>query len=147
MPTLVKSYIDQLKGLKSKAVPQAERIVLKLQDQIADYVREKQLFDKGIDGKGKFLGHYSSYTIALKKAKGEVYNRTTLLDTEDFYKGFFVTGRNKKIEIFSTDKKTKKLIDKYGKDIFLLTVENNKLVNDNLILPILIEWLINEIKV
>jgi hypothetical protein len=147
MPTLVKSYITQLKGLKSKAIPQAERIVLKLQDQIAEFVTDKQLFDKGVDGKGKFLGHYSPYTIALKKAKGEPYNRTTLLDTEDFYNGFFVTGKNKKIEIFSTDKKTKKLIDKYGKDIFLLSVENNKLVNDNLILPMLIEWLINEIKI
>lgn len=138
-------YIKALKILKNKTQSQAHKIVKQLQEQITDYVTERQLLATGKDGKGKFLGHYSTYTIALKKAKGEVYNRTTLLDTGEFYDDFFVIGKSGNMEIFSTNEKTPKLIKKYGKDIFLLTAEHNKIINEELILPKLVEWLLQEL--
>lgn len=145
MSTAVTPYLQRLALLKKQVRPQAEKIVSQLQTQITDFVTEEQLLGTGKDGKGKFLGHYSSYTIALKKAKGEVYNRTTLLDTGEFYDDFFAVGKNSKIEIFSTNEKTPDLVKRYGKDIFLLSVENNKIVNDTLILPKLIEWLLQSL--
>lgn len=140
MSTAVTPYLKQLGILRKQTTKQAEIIVRQLQEQITDLVTDGQLLDKGVDGKGKFLGHYSSYTIALKKSKGEIYNHTTLLDTGEFYDDFFAIGKNGQIEIFSTNEKTPELIKKYGKDIFLLSVKNNKIVNDELILPKLIEW-------
>ena len=142
--SIVNPYLKQLAILKSQVQSQAEKIVKDLEDTITAFVTDKQLFDKGEDGKGKFLGHYSSFTIALKKAKGEVTNRTTLLDTGEFYDDFSAIGKSGNIEIFSTNEKTPKLVKKYGKNIFLLTVKHNKIVNQELIKPKLIEWFLKE---
>ena len=142
MSTAVTPYIKKLAELKTQVTKQAESIVRQLDDEITDFVTEKQLLAKGKDGKGKLLKEYSSFTIAMKKGKGEIFNRTTLLDTGEFYDDFFTIGRNGNIEIFSTNEKTPKLVKKYGKDIFLLSVENNKIVNSELILPKLVEWLL-----
>lgn len=140
-------YSGQLDRLLQKVPSQAYDIVSKLQSEIIPFITERQLYEKGIDGKGKFLGHYSRYTIAMKKLQGAVYDHTTLLDTGDFYEGFFAFGENEMIIIGSNDGKTDELTERYGHDIFLLTVENTKIVNEEIILPALVKWFLSEIKI
>lgn len=148
MPTAVmQPYFQQLARLKQQATAQAKIIVNELKGEIIPYITERQLFDRGIDGQGKRLKPYSPFTIAIKKQKGEVYNRTTLLDTGDFYEGFTLIAQNDEMIFYSSDYKTPELVSKYGKDIFTLTVEHNTEINDKIILPRLIEWLLNSIEI
>lgn len=123
---------------------QAVRIIAEIQEKILDYNREGQLFEKGIDSTGSLLKPYSPYTVALKKQKGEVYNRTTLLDAEDFYKGFFLTAKDGLFEIDSSDNKTDDLTAKYGKNIFGLTTDNEGKINEE-IYEKLLEWIIQNL--
>lgn len=140
-------YFKQLARLKTGAADQAYKIVATLQSEIIHFIQDRQLLDKGIDGKGRFLGTYAPYTIALKKQKGEIYTHTTLLDTGDFYEGFYVIGKYGNIHIFSTDQKAEDLVERYGPDIFTLTVDHSQIVNETLILPKLVEWLLNSIEI
>lgn len=142
MKTAASPFIERLDRLEAEIESQAYKIVAEIQETILDFVREKQLYDKGIDGKGVRLEPYSPYTIALKRLKGEVYNRTTLLDTGDFYEEMYVTARDGKYFITSSDWKTPQLEGKYGKNIMVVTDENNKIINEEEILPRLIEWIL-----
>lgn len=147
MPTTaIAPYLDQLAKLKTQAEFEAYRIINELEPLILDYVRERQLFDKGIDGKGNKLKAYTPYTIALKKQKGQVTNRTTLQDTGDFYNDFYLIAKNKELDIFSSNEKTTELTEKYGDDIFLMTVDHEKQFNQEL-LTRLVEWLLNSIHI
>lgn len=144
---IYKKYSAQLDRLQKEVPRQAYDIVTKLQSEIIPFITERQLYEKGIDGEGKFLAHYSKFTIALKKSKGEVYTHTTLHDTGDFYEGFFAFGEDSVIVIWSSDEKSEMLAREYGQDIFMLTVENNKIVNEEIILPALVKWFLSEIKI
>ena len=136
--------IKELERLKQEVPKQAERIVLKSKERILDLIREDQLFDKGIDGKGNKLLAYKPFTIAVKRIEGKPTDRTTLFNKGKFYAGFdlLYTDQNS-IGVFSRDSKTPDLIEKYGKDIFTFTVDNNKVINEQIVLPQLIEWLLN----
>ena len=142
---MLDTVFTSLDETKRSLEDQALKIVAEIQEIIIDYNREKQLFDKGIDSKGSLLKAYKPFTIALKKQKGEVYNRTTLLDTEDFYKGFYLTAKNGNFEINSSDIKTPALKKKYGDDIFGLTPDNEGKINFEEIYPRLLEWIINNL--
>lgn len=148
MPTtVIAPYIKQLADIKKEVPSQAYKLVVKLQKEIIPFITERQLYDKGIDGKGKFLGHYSPFTIALKKQKGERYDHTTLLDEGDFYEGFFAFGESRLLIMSSRDTKTAELISRYGEDIFTLTVEHNDIVNETIILPALLEWFLDTLEI
>lgn len=127
-------YLQNAKKAKSELPKEVENIVVKNKKQILDLNREKQLFNLGIDSDGNLLQGYKPITIAIKKSKGEVYNRTTLLDNGDFYKGFDLLIRNGVINIFSRDTKSMDLVDKYG-NIFGLIEENQIIVNNKIVLP------------
>ncbi len=145
MRTAVSPYLDRLDRIEAGLEDRAYKIIAEIQETIIDFVRERQLFNKGIDGKGVRLEPYSPYTIALKKLKGEVYNRTTLLDEGDFYEGMYVTARDGKYFITSSDSKTLLLEQKYGDKIMVVTDENNQIINKEEILPRLIEWILKEL--
>jgi len=116
----VSDYIDKLDLLIRNYDNKIESIVYQNKEQIIDLNRENQLFDMGIDSNGKNLLEYSQATISIKIQKKQPIDRTTLFDTGEFYKGFFIkfNPSNYTLEIWSSDKKTTKLIEKYGKDIF-----------------------------
>lgn len=145
MKTAATPYIQRLDKIEADLENQAYRIIAEIQEKIIDFVRESQLYEKGIDGKGERLEPYSAYTVALKKQKGEVYNRTTLLDTGDFYEGMYITARDGKYTITSSDDKTPMLHAKYGKNIMLVTDENNEIINKEEILPRLLEWILAQL--
>lgn len=135
--------IKELKELQKEVPNQAIRIVNDNKQNILDLIRDKQLFDKGIDGTGKKLKAYSPFTVAIKRQKGEPADRTTLADTGAFYDGFDLLVTDQlSIGVFSRDSKTPKLIEKYGSDIFTFTVENNEIINEDIVLKGLTEWLL-----
>lgn len=144
---MIDNALESVRISRRSLEDQALRIVAEIQDIILDYNREKQMFGKGIDSTGSLLKAYKPFTIALKKQKGEVYNRTTLLDTEDFYKGFYLTANNGVFEINSSDIKTPALKEKYGNDIFGLTPDNEGKINFEEIYPRLIEWILNNLQI
>lgn len=145
MKTAAFKYLERIDKIGADLENQAYKIIAEIQESIIDYVREEQLFKKGIDGKGVRLEPYSPYTIALKRLKGEVYNRTTLLDEGDFYDNMYLTASGGHYYINSSDSKSEMLTDKYGEHIMVLTDENNKIVNEKQILPRLVQWILKEL--
>jgi signal peptidase I len=59
------------------------------------------------------LPSYTQYTIQIKRAKGQPYDRVTLQDTGDFYRGIKSSAAGNSIVTDSTDSKTAKLKKKY----------------------------------
>jgi len=114
---------------------ETERIINKNAEKIIDLNRDDQLYDLGINSDGTLLKHYSPTTILFKRQEGKPYNRTTLFDTGDFYRGFKIKINYPTFSIYSTDEKSSMLQDKYGNNIFGLIVENQRKVNYEIIQP------------
>lgn len=137
--------IQQLRDIQKSLNKEAEKIAIKYKTQILDYIREKQLFEKGIDGKGNKLREYKPFTIAIKIQEGQPIDRTTLFNKGRFYDGFdlIFTDQNA-IGVFSRDEKTPELIEKYGADIFTFTNENIEEINSNIFEENLIKWILTQ---
>ena len=137
--------IQQLRKIQKSLNKEAAKIAVKYKTEILDYIREKQLFEKGIDGKGNKLLEYKPFTVAIKRQKGQPTNRTTLEDTGNFYRGFdLIFTDQDAIGVFSRDKKTPELIEKYGEDLFTFTSENIKEINSNIFEENLIKWILTQ---
>lgn len=107
--------------------------------QILDWIRQDQLFKRGIDGDGDEIGVYSEFTemINPEKIAGTHY---TLFDSGDFYKSMFITigiGSDPSITFdadpikIDDDGEQTNLFWKYGENIIALTDENKtKLANE-----------------
>lgn len=137
--------IEQIRAIQRGLNKEAERIAVKYKEQILDYIRENQLFEQGIDGKGEKLLEYKPFTIAVKSQKGQPTDRTTLEDTGNFYRGFdlIFTDQNA-IGVFSRDEKTPELIEKYGADIFTFTTNNIEEINSSIFEKNLIIWVLSQ---
>lgn len=90
---------------------------------------EDQLFDKGIDSKGRSLdsigGSYSPVTIEIKRSKGQRTDHITLKDTGDFYNTWDVIVSNDGFEPTADPiKDDTNLFDEWGDDITGLTDES-----------------------
>jgi len=137
-------YLASLKSVRAQIPSEFERIVDRSKEVILDFNREDQLFDRGIDSDGNKLQPYTPTTVRYKRSKGEVFNRTTLLDTGDFYKGFDLLKKPNDYSIFSRDEKSADLVEKYG-NIFGLTKENTERVNEDVLRPQLNDFIIKSI--
>lgn len=94
--------------------------------------KDAQLFNEGVDRLSHKLEEYTDFTKSIKRSKGQPVDRTTLKDTGAFHKRFFLSLDNQSFEIDSTDPKRDKLVDKYGDDIFGLTDENMRILQNAL---------------
>lgn len=146
----IKLIIKELENIKRDLPKEAHKIAKKYKETILDYIREKQLYEKGIDGKGRRLidfEPYSSFTIAIKRQKGQPYDRVTLNDTGSFTDkmDLIFTDQNA-IGFFSRDAKTPELIQRYGADIFTLTVDNRKEIDEKIFEVNLVEWVLKQIE-
>ena len=111
--------------------------ILKNKDVICDMIRS-QLYDLGIEGRGISIASYQPYstsTIKKKIKKGQPTNRVTLRDTGEFYRHFYIVFDADGFYIDSDDKKTKSLVEKYGRTIFRLTDANFSILLNNYIKP------------
>jgi hypothetical protein len=100
--------------------------------QILNWIRQDQLFKRGIDGDGDVIGLYSEFTemINPEKIAGTPY---TLFDSGEFYRSMFITigiGSDPSITIdadpikIDDDGEKTNLFWKYGENIVALTDEN-----------------------
>jgi len=102
-------------------------------DLIIDLNTKKQLFDKGIDSKGRSLsdigGNYSPFTLQLHPEK--IADKITLYDTGDFYASFKVFFDNGMLTISAdTIKDTSDLIVDWGENILGLTGESLSILRE-----------------
>lgn len=116
--------VNNIKALDEKQVfsdyfnsrPEAKLFVL-------DLNRWNQLYQRGVDSKGKSLGMYAPYTLEHKK--DPMLDHVTLHEEGNFYRTFEVTVHYGTLEIeANTDKPFGDLADMYGEDIVGLTPES-----------------------
>lgn len=74
------------------------------------------------------------------------YATPDLFLTGDFQEGFFVKRVKLGWEISSKDKKRQKLVDKYSEDIFGNTPKDEKEINEEYLLPEMIEHVLDNIE-
>jgi hypothetical protein len=117
------------------------KTILKFEKQIVDLVRENQIFRDGEDGSGNIIGVYKitvdrpfghSNSRGYPKVRGTQVN---LFDRGSLYKSFTTDYGSFVLEVFPTDSKADELMAKYGKDIFFMQVDNQRIVNFDIILP------------
>ncbi len=103
---------------------------------LKDYVVNKQLFQKGIDGNGKSLPGYTRTTIKIKISKGQPVDRTTLHDTEKFVDSIRIDAFSDRFEISSNVPYDKFIIKRYNQNkILKITDENFREFLDVYFLP------------
>lgn len=111
-------------------------IVSDKEEVIINYIRNNQLYRRGINGKGQKIMDYMPYkpsTIKKKLRKGQPTTRVTLKDTGKFHGSMFLVLEKDGFYITSDDEVTKFLVKKYGDEIFRLTDENlNKLLKTHI---------------
>ncbi len=117
------------------------KAILKFEKQIVDLVRENQIFQDGEDGSGNIIGVYKitverpfehSNSRGYPKVRGTQVN---LFDRGDLYKSFTTDYGSFILEVFPTDSKAGELMSKYGNDIFFMQTDNQRIVNFDIILP------------
>lgn len=91
---------------------------------LSDFIVEKQLFDKGIDGDGKRLPGYARSTIRLKLRKGQPVDRTTTRDEGDFHASIQVDAFSDRFEVSSDVEHDIWILRRYGRNILKITKEN-----------------------
>lgn len=122
--------------------PETARIILRFEQQILDLIRENQIFDEGVDGNNKVIGVYRTTTNGnsrgFPKLRGTQVN---LYDTGAFFKSFQTDYGSFQLEVFATDEKTSKIINKYNDNIFMLTEKNQDILSEKIIRPNLLKYL------
>lgn len=110
----------------------AEESVRATSDNLSDLQRG-QMYE-GLTRTGRPIEPpYAAETIRRKKRKGQPFDRVTLNDTDAFYQGINVRVGSGTFELKSTDRKSAKLQEKYGEQIFgLSTPVKTVYVNDYL---------------
>lgn len=96
---------------------------------IIDLNTQEQLFEQGIDSKGRSLGEYSTYTRGLKQNKGQRVDHITLKDTGEFYRSFSLKLEGASFRIVAdAQKEDTNLFKEYGIDILGLTEDSMSVV-------------------
>lgn len=127
----------------------ARELVIDNADKIIEILQEWQL-SKGIYSDGKSMGEYSKYTqdysdegdpsVAIKpKPYGEAYNFQW---TGKTFEGMYLKHPvdENEYSILTRDGKQEVLKEAYGKELFKLTEDNNKWINENIIEPGLVKY-------
>ena len=97
----------------------------KNKEAILDLNREQMQHGKKSNG-SEITPAYTPFTINEKIKKGQPYGNVTLKDTGSFQDKMELEAKRTKYTITSLDSKTPDLMDKYGEDIFGLTVSGKK---------------------
>jgi len=126
-------FNDQARAFaKAVAKIDTKKLILravKNTSELALELNRHQMYDQGVDAKGKDIGQYKETTVRIKQKKGQRSDHMTLSDTFSFYKKMFVSAKSFPILIDSKDEKTGMLEEKYG-EILGLTSEHTKVYRD-----------------
>jgi hypothetical protein len=151
---ILKKLAEKVKGLTVNDLIHELSESPEFTDLIIKLNTVNQLYDKGIDSRGRSLGDYAANTIEGtklykgKKEKGQRFDHITLNDTGDFYESFKINlDSNSDFSIEADTIKdsiegTIDLLDAYGEDILGLTDESLKTLREKA-LEILIPYIKN----
>ena len=131
---LFKKQIAYLEKIESEFYATLQKTIESNKVVIKNYIIDKQLFQKGIDGNKKRLEGYKRTTIRYKISKGQPADRTTLKDQGDFHASITIKAFNDRFEVSSNVVHAKYLIKRYKKDILRPTNENmNEFIREHFI--------------
>lgn len=116
--------INFVNELEENIFPTFRDVLKQFDFVVKDYVVNKQLFQKGIDGNKERLPGYSRTTIRLKISKGQPVDRTTLHDSEKFVASIEIDAFSDRFEVSSNVSYDKYIIKRYTKDVLKPTKEN-----------------------
>ncbi len=154
MATTVADYIVNLKKVVTELPNEHKRIVLYNQEEIIDYNRNDQLFDRGVGTKNSLLGLYSNnYFYESGKNQNSkgfpklLNNHFNFLHSGQLFESLYISYKDKwSFQIVSNVSYLKDLQDKTfsdnGNDILGLTEENIEKVDKEIIKPQLDKWLL-----
>lgn len=121
---IFQKQIKFVNELEENIFPTFRDVLKQFDFVVKDYVVNKQLFQKGIDGNKERLPGYSRTTIRLKISKGQPVDRTTLHDTEKFVASIEIDAFSDRFEVSSNVSYDKYIIKRYTKDVLKPTKEN-----------------------
>lgn len=104
---------------------------------------------QGIDADGTQIGEYRSISYAAMKQRMNPRPPAMWVDlhlTGDFHDGLFAKYSGNNLKFGSTDSKTNDLTRKYGENIFGLTKNNQDAIKNDVIFPIIADWLNTKLK-
>lgn len=117
----------RLRAFKEQIPSMLEEVVRSKEDVIISYIKDDQLYRRGVNGEDIKIWSYAPYapsTIARKKKKGQPTTRVTLKDTGAFYEGMHLVFEPDGFYVTSSNKVTSFLKKRYGEAIFRLTDKN-----------------------
>lgn len=134
----IEKKIEALEKISKNGPEIAAKILEENDNIIIDMNTDDQLFDKGITSDGQkiaALDPYSPFTVKIKKAKGQPTDRVTTRDSGAFHGSFTADKVGTTIKLGATDSKTKKLLDRYGPNLFGVTDENQEELSESYVKP------------
>jgi hypothetical protein len=148
MSKLVEPYINHLIKMKSKLEKLGQLAVMEKADFIIFTLTERQLA-LGLNSKGSVAGTYADYT-ALKasdpynkprrpKVRGQNWNFDW---SGQLFETMQVKAKADSFSIYSSVGKGKFLEKEFGQELMTLTDENNKMINETVILPYLYKYIL-----
>ena len=150
MVDVLEPYVKEIADIKKDLPNILRKILIDNEDKVMDILRNFQL-TKGLDSNGRVVGTYSVNTPNYitsdneprqDKIPGAPYNFEW---TGGLFDDMFMDFKDlKSYSLFSKDKKAVMLEKEYG-DIFTLTDKNNKMVNDEILRPLMYEEIIRRL--
>lgn len=123
---------EALKKADLKAM--AVSILKNYPEEIED--KQTEMLYSGLDGSGAAISpEYRPFTVEVKKAKGQPYDRVTLKDEGDFYKKIRAEIDDAGVRLRGDDQKTIMLMDKYGDEILKLSGKTIEEIKEEILLP------------
>ena len=151
MASVVTKYINNLQSISDKMEIIAKDAVIQNAEFIIFTLTERQLA-LGLNSAGAISGRYAPYT-SLKasdpynqprreKRRGEPYNWDW---SGELFETMNVKAESDSFSIFSTTGKDKMLEAHFKMKLTKLTEENNKMINETIILPYLMKYLLDHL--
>jgi hypothetical protein len=115
---------------------------------ILDSNTNSQLYDEGITIEGvkiESFEPYSPFTVSIKRGIGQPFDRVTLKNEGDFHESFYLERTGDGVKVWAKDGKTRKLVARYGEDIFGLTEMNIQELAEEYIRPMLLKKLMEAV--
>lgn len=107
-----------LQKLESINVDLSAKVAMENTASDATKAQRGQLFQGLTKDETPIIPPYSPGTVARKKKKKQPFNRVTLKDTGDFYRGILIDVRGEDVVFESADSKSGDLQKRYSKKIF-----------------------------
>lgn len=146
---LLDTAFKSLDKVKKELTKVAHKSIEKHSPEIAKLNTDQLLQGKDADG-NKITPEYASKYYAKKKNQMNSLPGLGTPDlklTGDFHEGFFAKPIGEGWQNYSRDSKTPYLLKNYNKDIFGNTKEDEKEINEEYVLPDLLEHIIENVEI